>query len=113
MTGLEGNIEVAEARKEGMDFGECLPVSLNPYQRKRSCKQIEERGPTFKWWENKEENSTYDWRIGKHWNHPSTQIVILRETKDLCPKHLSPLGEMLGLQLSKTRGKGKKQRQKD
>lgn len=28
MTGLEGNIEVAEAGKEGLDFGECPLIPL-------------------------------------------------------------------------------------
>jgi len=33
------------------------------------------------------------------------QVVILRETKDLSPNHLPPLGEMLRLQLSMTKEK--------
>ena len=71
MTDLERSIEVAKARKEGFDFGEC-PTRPLPEQPIMQTKLRKRRayGLRIKRPENKEENSTCAWRIGRHWKTP-------------------------------------------
>jgi hypothetical protein len=62
ITGLEGSIEVAEAGKEGLDFGEC-PSRPLPKQTIMQTKLRKNRAydPTIKRRENKTEIPTCHW----------------------------------------------------